>query len=297
MKRYLIMINSLYDQYGNQNFGENICFTRMLKSSIENRLYRAIRKAHLQSPLPFKSIWYDNWKYNIDSYDTIITADTGNTFAVIKDLKKHHPEKRVINWYRNPVSKAAPIIEDANKYCEVWSFDEKDCLKYGLKYNPQFCVKCCGNPKKITAKSDAFFIGGDKGRLEQLLNLEAKLKRKGQVTNFRIVGYNSNRMTYQDVVDEILNTRIIIDVQSDGQDGMTLRPIEALIYEKKLITNNRNISSYDFYNTNNIYILNGDSEEGLDEFLTSPYQKVPSEIVNKYQITGWINNFESETQL
>lgn len=298
MKKYLIIINSLYDQYGPQELGDNITFRRMLKSSTQNKIYRAIRKMHLQSPLPFKSIWYGEWKYDIEKYDTVVTADTGNTFAVIKDLKKHYPKLRVINWYRNPVSKAAPIIKDANDYCEVWSFDEKDCIKYGLQYNPQFCTKCSIQPNNDNvARTDAFFIGGDKGRLEQLLNLEKKLQQKGQVTDFKIVGYNSERLTYREVVEGIINTRIIVDIQSAGQDGLTLRPIEALLYEKKLITNNVNIRTYDFYNSNNIFILNEDSDEKFNQFLETPYQKIAASITEEYQIPGWIKKFEGEIEL
>lgn len=297
MKKYLIIINSLYDQYGPQDLGDNITFMKMLKSSTQNKIYRAIRKIHLQSPLPFKSIWYGDWKHNIEKYDTVITADTGNTFAVIKDLKKHYPKLRIINWYRNPVSKAAPIIADANEYCEVWSFDEKDCIKYGLKYNPQFCTKCSVKLNNNIVKTDAFFIGGNKGRLEQLLNLEEKLQQKGQVTDFKIVGYNSERLTYREVVEKIINTKIIVDIQAAGQDGLTLRPIEALLYEKKLITNNINIRTYDFYNSNNIFILNVDSEEKLNQFLETPYQKVPISISEEYQIPGWIKKFEGEIEL
>lgn len=297
MKKYLIIINSLYDQYGLQDLGDNITFMRMLKSSTQNKFYRAIRKIHLQSPLPFKSIWYDDWKYNVEKYDTVITADTGNTFAVIKDLKKHYPELRIINWYRNPVSKAAPIITNANDYCEVWSFDKSDCIKYGLQYNPQFCVKCVIQPNNSIAKTDAFFIGGNKGRLEQLLNLETKLQQEGQVTDFKIVGYNSGRLTYREVIERIINTKIIVDIQSVGQEGLTLRPIEALLYEKKLITNNINVRTYNFYNSNNIFILNEDSEEKLNQFLKTPYQKMPISIVKEYQIPGWINKFEGEIEL
>lgn len=297
MKKYLIIINSLYDQYGPQNLGDNITFARMLKSSTQNMFYRAIRKIHLQSPLPFKSIWYDNWKYNIEKYDTVITADTGNTFAVIKDLKKNYPKLRIINWYRNPVSKSAPIIANANNYCEVWSFDKKDCEKYGLRFNPQFCVRCFVRSNKGEKKTDALFIGGNKGRLEQLLNLEKILQRKGQITDFKIVGYNSERLTYREIVERIINTRIIVDFQSAGQDGLTLRPIEALLYEKKLITNNKNIRNYKFYNSNNIFILNEDLEEKLDEFLKTSYQKIPSSIIEEYQIPGWLKRFESGIEL
>ena len=291
MKKYLILINSLYDQYEPDMPDDNIDFERMLSSSTENRIYRTIRKIHIQSALPFKSIWYAGWKNKIKDYDTIIVADTGNTFAVIRDLKKHYPDKRFINWYRNPVKKSAKLPEDYSKYCEVWSFDQCDCEEYNLQYNPQFCMKR-GDYIERDVEYDAFFIGVNKGRAEILNSLENELKSLGAKTKFCIVGCNSKRMTYKEVVEEISRSNIIVDVQSKGQNGFTLRPIEALIYKKKLITNNPNIKNADFYNPSNIFILNEDNKYSLVEFITCPFEEVDKKVIERYCLKGWIGRFE-----
>lgn len=291
MRKYLVLINSLYDQYEPNNSDNDIKFMKMLKSSTKNRFYRTIRTIHLQSFFSFKSIWYDDWKKEIDDYDTVIVADTGNTFAVIKDLKKHYPKKRIINWYRNPVKKSAPIIKDASKFCEVWSFDQHDCEEYNLKFNPQFCMKR-GDYCEREIEYDAFFIGVDKGRLNILITLEEELNKLGLRTKFCIVGYNNERLTYKKVVEEISKSRIIVDIQSVGQDGFTLRPIEALIYGKKLITNNSKIRNYDFYNPNNIYIIDGDNPYSLSEFIRCPFEVLNQEVIERYCLEGWINRFE-----
>lgn len=292
MKKYLVLINSLYDQYEPDIDAGNIEFQRMLKSSAENRIYRLIRTLHLQSCLPFKSIWYAEWKERVEEYDTIVVADTGNTFAVIRDLKKHYPDKRIINWYRNPVKKTAQIPSDYSKYCEVWSFDQCDCEEFGLKFNPQFCMKR-GDYVERDIENDAFFVGTNKGRAAVLNSLENELKSLGLKTKFCIVGYNAKRMTYKEVVEEISKSRIIVDIQSKGQDGFTLRPIEALLYKKKLITNNSKIKNADFYNPNNIFVIDKENKYSLEEFIKCPLAAVNQEVIERYCLKGWIDRFET----
>ena len=44
------------------------------------------------------------------------------------------------------------------------------------------------------------------------------------------------------------------EIVQPGQGGLTIRTLEALFYNKKLITNNESITEYDFYNADNIFI-------------------------------------------
>ena len=66
----------------------------------------------------------------------------------------------------------------------------------------------------------------------------------------------------------------ILDYNQEGQVGLTLRPMEALFLEKKLITNNKDIKNYDFYNPSNIFILGENNIEDIKEFINKPYEKV-----------------------
>ena len=68
--------------------------------------------------------------------------------------------------------------------------------------------------------------------------------------------------------------------------------MEALFYEKKLITNNKNIINYDFYCKENIFILEKDDIEELPQFLKTPYKKIDNEIVNKYEFENWLEGFK-----
>lgn len=59
--------------------------------------------------------------------------------------------------------------------------------------------------------------------------------------------------------------------------------------QKKIITTNKSIISYDFYNPNNIFILDEDKPVNINPaFFTTPYEPLSDEIYHKYTIQNWV---------
>jgi hypothetical protein len=83
-------------------------------------------------------------------------------------------------------------------------------------------------------------------------------------------------------------SKTILDLMRCGQTGLSFRVFEAMALEKKIITNNPTIKDYDFYNPENILLLNDDFTNMDPEFLTSPYVKIPDEIYHKYTLESWV---------
>jgi hypothetical protein len=83
---------------------------------------------------------------------------------------------------------------------------------------------------------------------------------------------------------------IILDIEHPLQQGLTMRTLDSLGAGKKLITTNNNIRDYEFYNTNNIAIINRhDAEHLIDsKFWTSPYHKPDECIYLRYTLRGWV---------
>ena len=73
---------------------------------------------------------------------------------------------------------------------------------------------------------------------------------------------------------------------------MTLRALESLFWEKKLITNNELIKNEKFYNKNNIFIIGIDDENEIEMFLKKPYDKSSNKYKSEYDIDAWYENFE-----
>ena len=85
-------------------------------------------------------------------------------------------------------------------------------------------------------------------------------------------------------------SRIIIDVQHPKQTGLTMRCIETLGAKRKLITTNYYIIEYDFYNPDNILVVDRNLPYVPEKFLNEPYRDTPKEIYGSYSIKNWLSS-------
>ena len=81
----------------------------------------------------------------------------------------------------------------------------------------------------------------------------------------------------------------MIDFVNNIHSGLSFRIFESIFYQKKLITNNAEITNYDIYHEDNIFIWDGKNIdfESLKSFLEKPYHILPSDIANKYSFKNW----------
>lgn len=82
----------------------------------------------------------------------------------------------------------------------------------------------------------------------------------------------------------------VLDIQHPKQSGLTMRTIEMIGMNKKLITTNQDIASYDFYNPANVLIISRQSDtiKIPDDFLSTKYIPLELSLYEKYSITNWI---------
>ena len=85
-------------------------------------------------------------------------------------------------------------------------------------------------------------------------------------------------------------SKVIVDMQHPKQSGLTMRTIEMLGMKKKLITTNKTIKRYDFYNPDNICIVDRNAPQIDLGFLEKPYCELPARIYDKYRIESWITD-------
>ena len=182
---------------------------------------------------------------------------------------------------------------------ELWSFDPEDCQKYGMQPKPQFYFIEDAQDNKANHSRAVFYVGNDRGRYAKLDKIRNEIEMAGFVADFHIVADESSidvdnrryaeRLEYDEVLEHIKEAKAIVEVTMEGQTGLSIRVVECLFCNKKLITNNRHIVNEKFYNPQNIYVM--DSGVDISEFLESDYQRLPEEIVNHYEFSAWIHRF------
>ncbi len=260
----------------------------LLFAPVQNKLGRAVRRLWLNGILPGASMWYGAWKNTVSDFDTIIVHASELTRTIPKWIRAQRPDIRIIYWYWNPVNeKSLPSLID-DEQTEIWSFDSDDCKKYGMKQNIQYYYDS-KEEKELNIEYDVYFVGHDKGRKEQLDKLANIFKDKNITYRFDIIGENEPNIPYGEIRKRISKSKAILEINQSGQIGCTLRALEALFFQKKLLTTNSAVKNEEFYNENNIYILD-DKLEDIDKFMNLPFTDT-TDLKKKHDIEAWIKRF------
>ena len=140
-------------------------------------------------------------------------------------------------WYWNTiVDNNKPIIND-NKNIEFYSFDRNDCMKYSMKYNIQYY---CEQDIKCRVKDiDLYFIGMNKNRKEIINTIKEEAIKQNINCDFNVIDDLKDFIPYYKIKEKISCSKAILDIVKDSQVGQSLRPLESLFFETKLVTNNK----------------------------------------------------------
>ena len=222
---------------------------------------------------------------------------------------------RVIAYYLNTVFPGDRC--EPNNYknmdCEIYTFDKRNAQKYGISfkhfYYPYISlgdVDLSENNDKSNGSdlSDIFFVGQDKDRLAYLLQLKKVFSEIGLTCDFHIkrtphsvyLPWNKKHtfkdgIPYDEIIKRIKKCHAILDIVQDGQRGLTWRPMEAMFFGKKLITNFTDIINYPFYNPENIFVLGTRKINELPSFVSTSPVKVDKSIRDEYVFENWLESF------
>lgn len=211
-------------------------------------------------------------------------------------LRKVTDDKVVINlWMWNPVNTTSILNRSIDLLRELGvklhTFDRSDATKYGMIYHNTFYNM---NVKLEPTRTfyDFYFLGAPKNRGDKIQEVQSLLE--GYKCLFITPASLADFITYKENLEHIKDSRCVIDIVQKTQHDITLRPLEALSFKKKLLTNNVNVKECAFYNPKNIFILGEDDNERLHEFLNTPFQEIESQIIKKYDINTWVDAFLSQ---
>ena len=151
---------------------------------------------------------------------------------------------------------------------------------------------------------DIYFLGTDGGRKTKLLELYEQFQSYHLKSDFHILVpqilpedmsrqecFITKPMDYQENLMHIAKSKAVLEVLREGQSGQTLRALECLFYQKKLITNDKSVKEYDYYHPQNIFILDEDDMERLTVFLEEPFADVSEKMIEKYDCEMWLERF------
>lgn len=189
----------------------------------------------------------------------------------------------------------------------IYSFEPKDCEKYNLRKITNFFFV---EDENKAIHYDVAYLATYDDRINIAATIFRYFQQYGIVAKGKIFVYKSNIKVEEDLPNiEIINkivpfseaykyyldSKIILDIAHSNQEGLSFRPYEALGMRKKLITTNKNIVNYDFYDPNNIFLIEDVNNIMIPEdFFKSDYKDIDSAIKNKYHIKNWIKKIINE---
>ena len=242
----------------------------------------------------------------------IIKGSSINQEEIIK-LKKIYKNIKIIMYQWDSIAhySRAEIVAD---WCdEKISFDPIDAQKNNWRYRPLFFDPdfCNKNKNRIYDISYICSIHSDRVRLFKLvlkyckanhLNLYDYLysnkwsfirqkifkKNKSFMINHNSVKFTPLSFEKTAIIYE--SSKCLLDYKFTNQVGLTIRSIESIGHNCKLITNNHQIINEDFFDPNNIYIYDVDNFIIPDSFFVNSYKPIPDDLYYKYSIDGWLDD-------
>lgn len=249
-------------------------------------------------------------------YDYILVIRGEYTpVKTLQELKRVFSKARLILYMWDSIRNNKAIEKKWKYYDKVFSFDRNDYLAYRnqISFLPLFYYNSyLPKMNKNDYKYDIAFIGTGHGdRVEIVKKVESECKKCG-LTMFnyiflphpliflknKLFNKSYKNVKVQDIHFKLLSTqkayqiyaasKCIIDIESQTQTGLTMRTIEMIGLKKKLITTNKDIVNYDFYNPDNIMVVDRADFKIDRNFVDKPYIELDVSIYEKYSLRGWI---------
>lgn len=243
----------------------------------------------------------------------------------IKEFSKIQPDCTKIFYTWDSFANNKNPEKILHYFDRKFSFDPDDAVKYNLNFRPLFFLDHYKKIYKSKTKKiyDLVFLGtahSDRYKISNEVNdwcrskgfntfcyyyLPGKmvyyLKRKFDKTfqQFDVKKLSFKSLTTDDILNYYDQSNLILDINHPLQKGLTLRVFESIGAGKKLITTNKDIERYSFYNPNNIYIIKRENINLDETFFKNEYQDISQDLYQKSSIEGWLNClfFENESEV
>ena len=265
------------------------------KEGLRNYLLNAIKHIHLNDKinavvsLPKKYIWHSY--YDIRSYiediDIILVMNGAINFLdydFLKLCKKRNNRVKVILYLIDSLHSESPALLKAKKrfsdysWDDIISFDPVDAAENGYKYLGFSYFSKNYKVKSEKTDTEVFFAGGIKGnRGKKIVSVYEYLSNNGINCDFCVSTFgkeidripagiecNKEYISYNEILQRTINSNCILEVLQEGQHGSSIRYFEAVCYNKKLLTNNKDIVEYPLYDERFMKVFHSPEDIDID---------------------------------
>ena len=251
-----------------------------------------------------------------DSFDYIlIIKGESMSIAVTKEMFARFPSAKKIFYLWDSFKNSKGAFTKLSLFDEVLTFDPVDAKQTpGVRFRPLFYADSyLARHESMKPAIDVLFVGTAHTdrfpvlrKLREALPpgtrvyyylflasklvfwgrkvLDPRLKHSG-IADFKFVPLSGseNAALFQQAF-------AIADVERKVQRGLTMRTLEVLAAHKKLITTNAQVRDYDFYDSNNILVIDRNEPVVPADFFNTDFRAGDPSILQRYSLDGWIDD-------
>lgn len=247
-------------------------------------------------------------------YDHVLVLN-GQTVSrtFLKLLRQQFPSACFTLYMWDSLENRARTVENFSFFDRLLSFDPQSVVEYGMRLRPLFYTRVATPVEPRTASYDASFVGtAHSDRYAVITQLQAVLDpglrtfwylylqsdwlftayhllkpamRNATRDDFHFAPMNKDHL--QQTVEQSL---AIVDIEHPRQRGLTMRTFETMGLHRKLITTNSHVKSYDFFDPDNILVIDRHAPVVPAAFFATPYQPLAPALFYRYSLDGWIDD-------
>lgn len=228
--------------------------------------------------------------------------------SFIKSLRETLPNSEFILYQWDSLARLDGIEQRLHFFDRVFSFDRIDALsRPEMIFRPLFFRENSISKDHPIQDIDLAFVGWlHSDRLESVRRMQSEANAMGlRIFVYIYTGWwtwlklfirgearqvHTQTLPYVELLKIIGRSKCIYDLPHALQTGLTMRAIETLGMQKKLLTSSLDIVNYDFYSADNVSLV-GMNEVWLNkDFIFNAPSPVDSKILQKYTLDAWLDD-------
>jgi hypothetical protein len=233
------------------------------------------------------------------------------------ELRKRMPNCTFIYYTWDSFENNPNAVSILHFFDRKFTFDHQDAEKFKIDFRPLFYIDSYKNVLKSAAnnyKYELLFLGtahSDRYRIatdlvfycdsnklssfayfympsKLVFYIKSIFDRSFKQFDIKKISFKS--LNLQNIIDLYIKSKIILDINHPSQRGMTMRTFEALGAGKKIITTNKEITKYSFFDPKNILVIDRDNIKLDRNFFESSFNPLSEDMLREMSISGWLRS-------
>lgn len=247
--------------------------------------YRVMGKIGFRKETWVKSLFQrffclSRFSYNVQEENYVLFLNskfwTGYDERFLKRLKRKYPYLKFVLYIVDPMKNGFENIateELLDQFDLILSINRRDCEKYGFEYYPLIYSFKEERNYETKTENDLYYLGSGSDRTGKLLTIIEQAKREKikysvcvlqncqeEKAHTEEIEYLKQALSYEENVRRIRQSNCILELMHSNFDNPTQRYIEAIVYKKKLLSDNQNIKTFPFYASQYMQIFTNPEE-------------------------------------